>query len=182
MAVAQPATVCRPASSPEVGPAPATKLGASLTAVTVIVKLCGGDVSTPPLTVPPSSFRTSVIVAVPLAFDAEVNVNVPVGDTAGAALKSVGFVLPVTLNVSVWPVSPGPWLIAGAQLAIVCAPLSSSAVGPGPAVKLGAWLIGVTVMVNVCGADVSTPPFAVPPSSLRTSVIVDVPLTPGAAV
>ena len=48
------------------------KLGASLTAVTVIVKVCGADVSTPPLAVPPLSESVSVIVAVPLALGAGV--------------------------------------------------------------------------------------------------------------
>ena len=38
--------------------------------------------------------------------------------------------------------------------------------------KLGGWLTLVTVMVNVCAAEVSTPPFAVPPLSLRLRVIV----------
>jgi hypothetical protein len=46
----------------------------------------------------------------------------------------------------------------------------------------GALLIPVTVMVNVCAADVSTPPFAVPPSSTATSVIVVVPTAPGPGV
>src|SRR2546422_962995 len=33
----------------------------------------------------------------------------------------------------------------------------------------------LTVIVNDCGPDVSTPPFAVPPLSCSVSVIVDVP-------
>ena len=41
MLVAQLATVCAPASSATVWSAPLVKLGASLTAVTVMVKLCG---------------------------------------------------------------------------------------------------------------------------------------------
>ncbi len=36
-------------------------------------------------------------------------------------------------------------------------------------VRVGASLTGVTVIVNVCGADVSTPPLAVPPLSWRTT-------------
>ena len=59
----------------------------------------------------------------------------------------------------------GPALIAVAQPATVCAPASSSTVWSAPFVKDGASLTSVTVIVNVCGADVSTPPFAVPPSS-----------------
>ena len=41
-----------------------------------------------------------------------------------------------------------------------------------PETKVGAWLTNRIVIVNVCGALVSTPPFAVPPSSRATSVIV----------
>ena len=48
------------------------KLGASLTAVTVIVKVCVALVSTPPLAVPPSSVIVTVTVAVPLALAAGV--------------------------------------------------------------------------------------------------------------
>ena len=40
---------------------------------------------------------------------------------------------------------------------------------------IGASFTGSTVMVNICGADVFTPPFAVPPLSCSTSVIVAVP-------
>ena len=55
IAVAQPGTVCAPASSSTVWFAPFVKLGASLTGVTVIVKVCAALVSTPPLAVPPLS-------------------------------------------------------------------------------------------------------------------------------
>ena len=54
-----------------------------MTAVIVIVNVCGADVSTPPLAVPPSSCATTVTVAVPLAFGAEVYVSVPFEATAG---------------------------------------------------------------------------------------------------
>ena len=72
MPVAQPATVCAPASSSTVWSAPFVKLGASLTAVTVIVKVCAALVSTPPLAVPPLSCSVTVTVAVPLALAAGV--------------------------------------------------------------------------------------------------------------
>ncbi len=72
MAVAQGFTVCAPASSFTVWSGPLVKLGASLTGVTVMVKLCAVEVSTPPLAVPPLSCSTSVIVAVPLALAAGV--------------------------------------------------------------------------------------------------------------
>ena len=48
------------------------KLGASLTAVTVMVKVCGADVSTPPFAVPPLSVSCTRDVAVPLALAAGV--------------------------------------------------------------------------------------------------------------
>ena len=48
------------------------KLGASLTAVTVMVKVWVALVSTPPLAVPPSSWMLTVTVAVPLALAAGV--------------------------------------------------------------------------------------------------------------
>ena len=70
--------------------------------VTLIVKVCGADVSDPPLAVPPSSFNTTVIVAEPLASGAAVYVSVPVGLIAGATLNS-GWLL-----LSVSPVSSNP--------------------------------------------------------------------------
>ena len=45
--------------------------------------------------------------------------------------------------------------------------------------KLG---LGVTVIVNVCGALVSTPPFAVPPLSCSCTVTVADPVAPDASV
>jgi hypothetical protein len=46
--------------------------GTSLTGLTVIVNVCEVEVSCPPLAVPPSSLRTIVMVADPLAFVAGV--------------------------------------------------------------------------------------------------------------
>ena len=152
------------------------KPGASFTPVTVMVKVCGAEVSAPPPVVPPLSDSVSVMVAVPAAFAAGVKVRVPIDETAGATLKSAGLVFPVTLNVTVCPASSGgPALIAVAQAATVCAPASSKIDWLAPTVKLGTLLIGVSVIVNVCGADVSTPPPTVPPLSWATSVIVAVP-------
>ena len=71
-AVAQGLTVCAPAFSSTVWSAPLVNDGASLTAVTVMVNVCGAEVSLPPFAVPPLSFATSVIVAVPFAFAAGV--------------------------------------------------------------------------------------------------------------
>jgi hypothetical protein len=41
---------------------------------------------------------------------------------------------------------------------------------------------GVTITVNDCGADVLTPPFAVPPLSLKTTVMIALPTWFGAGV
>src|SRR5262245_27317709 len=71
-AVAQPGTVCAPASSSADWSAPAADAGASLTAVMVMVKVCAALVSAPPLAVPPSSRRARVMVALPLALAAGV--------------------------------------------------------------------------------------------------------------
>jgi hypothetical protein len=49
-------------------------------------------------------------------------------------------------------------------------------------VALGTSFTAVTVITNVCAALVSTPPFAVPPLSVSTSVIVAVPLAFASAV
>ena len=90
---------------------------------------------------------------------------------------------PVTAKASVWPASSaGPAQIAVAQGLTVCAPASSADVGFAPGVKLGASLTAATVMVKVCGAEVSTPPPAVPPLSESVSVIVAVPLALAAGV
>ena len=90
--------------------------GASFTGFTVIVNEAGVDVSCPPLAVPPSSLSTTSMVAVPDASAAGVYVRVPVLLIAGAAENRVGFVFPVTRNVSVWPDSPGgPALMFVAQ-------------------------------------------------------------------
>ena len=72
MSVAQPVTVCAPASSFTVSSAPLVKLGASLTGVTVIVNVWTRCVSTPPLAVPPLSWICTLTVAEPLALAAGV--------------------------------------------------------------------------------------------------------------
>ena len=46
----------------------------------------------------------------------------------------------------------------------------------------GGLLTGVTVMVNVCTAEVFWPPFAVPPSSCNVTVTVALPLALAAGV
>ncbi len=52
-----------------------------------------------------------------------------------------------------------------AQLATVAAPESSRTGAGSEATSVGASFTGVTVMVNVCGSEVSMPPLAVPPLS-----------------
>jgi hypothetical protein len=101
---------------------------------------------------------------------------VPLESTAGPALKSAAFVLFVTANVSVCPASSaGPGLTAVAHGPTVCGPESSATVWLAPTVKPGASFTPVIVTVKVCGADVSTPPLAMPPLSCSVSVIVAVP-------
>jgi hypothetical protein len=51
--------------------------------LTVMVNVWAAEASIPPSAVPPSSFRTTVTVAVPFAFGAGVNVSVPSAATAG---------------------------------------------------------------------------------------------------
>src|ERR1043165_7711206 len=76
IAVAQFNTVCAPASSFTIWFAPLENEGGSFTEVTVIVKLCDAEVSTPPFNVPLLSFRLTVMVAAPFAFAAGVYVSV----------------------------------------------------------------------------------------------------------
>src|SRR5919202_1798422 len=71
-------------------PAATATVGGSLTGVMVIVKLCGGLVSRPPLAVPPLSFSTTVMLALPLAFGAVVKLSVPLGAMLGPALNRLG--------------------------------------------------------------------------------------------
>src|SRR6185503_21193023 len=150
--------------------------GASLTPLMVMVKVCGADVSTPPLAVPPLSLSTIVIVAGPLALAAGVDVKVPVGLIAGPAENRPELVLPVTSKATVWPDSlAGPGEMAVAQLLTVCAPASSFTVWFGPLVNDGASLTELTVTRKVL-TKVSTPPLAVPPLSFTVTVIVAEPL------
>ena len=101
IAVAQPVTDCGPASSSTVCSSPAAKLGTSFTAVTLIANVCAGDVSTPPLSVPPSSDSVTSMVAEPLASSAGVYVKSPVDpSTAGATANRAGFVFAVTLKLN----------------------------------------------------------------------------------
>src|SRR5439155_1513066 len=102
----------------------------------------------------------------------------PAGDTAGAAENSVGFVFPVTLKCTVWPLSfGGPALMPVAQFGTLCAPLSSSTVWSAPVMDGASAWIGCTSMRKVCAADET-----VPPLSWSRTVIVDDPNALGAGV
>ncbi len=69
-----------------------------------------------------------------------------------------------------------------AHPATLCAPASSSTVWSAPLVNDGASFTPSTVTVNVWLADSSSPPFAVPPLSRRTSVTVADPVALAAGV
>ena len=69
-----------------------------------------------------------------------------------------------------------------AQPATDCAPRSETTVWFAPALKLGASLTDWIVIVKVCGALVSVPPFAVPPVSCAVTVTVATPFALTAGV
>src|SRR5947207_8659330 len=109
--------------------------GASLTAVTLIVNVCGADVSTPPFAVPPLSCATTVTVALPFAFAADVYVSVPLDETAGCTLNSA-LLLFVAVKVTVCLLSSGVAAeIAVAKLATLCGTASSLTVYYAPFVN-----------------------------------------------
>ena len=89
----------------------------------------------------------------------------------------------MTTKWTVWPDSfAGPAEIAVAQPGKLTAPALSFAETSGPFVNDGASFTGVTLMVNVCGADVSLPPFAMPPLSCAVTVTVALPKASAAGV
>src|SRR5262249_34583612 len=132
---------------------------ASATAVTLMVKVCGGEVSTPLFNVPPLSFSTTVIWADPKPFAAEVNVNVPDASIAGAVLNKPAFVLLVTMNCKVCPDSlDGPGKIEFAKPGIVCGPASSAAVAVAATTNDGTSLTGFTVTLTSASFESSPAP------------------------
>src|SRR4030095_1074260 len=92
--------VCTPVSSLTVRSPPFVNEGTSLTELTVMVKLCD-EVSTPPLAVPPLSFKATVMTADPFALATDVKVSVPLESIAGPAENNAEFVLPVIWKVNV---------------------------------------------------------------------------------
>src|SRR3569623_639758 len=100
---------------------------------------------------------------------------------AGAIRNRPGLAVTFTLKWTGWAASSGaPAEMLAAQVGTVWAGAFVATPRPGATVKLGAALTGVTLMSNVCGALVSDPPLAEPPSSLATTVTVAVPLALGA--
>ena len=156
--------------------------GASLTSPRMMKNDTVAEGSTPPLAVPPSSTRTTSIVAEPVASAAGVNETVPSSATEGAAANSPGSELPTTAKLIAWPDSEtGPALIPVAHDA-ECEPESSSTVTSPPETNEGASLTPSTVTENDIVTDVSTPPLAVPPSSIRTRLTTAEPSTSAAGV
>ena len=94
----------------------------------------------------------------------------PVEALIAGSTENNALLLVETWKATVCPASfagPGEMLVA--KPGTVCAPAVLSTVwfGLAGSVKLGASLTGCTLSVNVCVPLVSTPPFAVPPSSVR---------------
>src|SRR4051794_32946326 len=102
----------------------------------------------PPLAVPPLSCNPTVTVAEPLAFEAGVNVSSPAGLIDGCVAKSALLSF-VAVNESVCDdSSDGPPLTPAAHAAEY-APLSSLTLMFVPAVKDGASLTALIVIVTV---------------------------------
>ena len=147
-----------------------------------MVNVSPADVSTPPLAVPASSLTFTVTVVFPLALAASVYVRVPLLPIAGC-VENNALLSFDTVNARPWPDSfGGPFEIPVAQPVTVVVPLSSSTVWFAPFVNDGTSFTGVTLIVNVCGADVSTPPLSVPPLSCALTVTVAEPLAFAAKV
>ncbi len=188
LGLAKLTTDCAPASSSTVWLPPWVKVGSSLTAVTTMVNVCATERSTPPFAVPPESRTCTVTVAVPLALAAGVKVNVPSLATSGWTEKRALLLLVRTKSaIDCWLAPPesssdGPASNPVAQPATVLAPLSSKTVWFAPLVKAGWSLTGVTVRTNVSVFPVSSPPLAVPPLSLTTTVTVTTPFRSGLTV
>ena len=92
-------------------------LGASFTFVTLSVNVCAALVSTPPLSVPPSSCARTVTVAEPKAFAAGVKVNVPSAAIAGWLLNSALLSFETRKSTTCVDSSAGPAEMLVAKLA-----------------------------------------------------------------
>ncbi len=125
-------------------------VGGSLAAFTVMVKVCPGLVSTPPLAVPPSSCTCTSKVDEPCTLAAVVKERSPLVLTTGPVAKRVGLETLDTMYCwTFWDdssVGPG---VKAAQPATVCGPASSPTAGGSEALKEGASLTQVMVMFTV---------------------------------
>jgi hypothetical protein len=109
-------------------------------------------VSKPPPTVPPSSFRLNVTVAVPLFPKAGVNVSAPTAETAGCTVNNAPLLL-LKEKLNTWAdSSDGPALIPLAQPVTARAPELNATVWSAPFTKLGASFTAPTVMLTLAGA------------------------------
>lgn len=112
--------------------------------ITVMRNVSAGEVSIPPLVVPPSSCKVNVTVAVPEAPVWGVNVSVPFAETAGwTANRALLSLLALKCTVCPDSVEAGPALIVVAQFACVYVPEFSCTLISDPMVKLGTRLGGV---------------------------------------
>jgi hypothetical protein len=94
------------------------KLGASLTEFTVMMNVCAGEVSLPPLATPPLSLSVTVTVVLPLPLGAEVYVSVPAELIAGWTANRL-LLSSVNVKLSDWVASlDGPAASDVAQLAM----------------------------------------------------------------
>ncbi len=109
-------------------------------------------------------------------------VSVPSGESAGGTRNSPGLSV-ATTNDAVCPDSlDGPQAILDAKPGSFCAPRGESTTRLPPSEKLGASFTGSTVIVNVAAALVSTPPPAVPPSSVAVTATTATPNASAAGV
>src|SRR5688572_30791968 len=115
-------------------------------AVSVIRNVCAGDVSTPPLLVPPLSCNRTVTSAVPAAPAAWVNVSVPAVLIAGPTANRAG--LSVVTRKIAGCGSPGPAEMPVAQPATVRASEPTAYARSAPFVNDGASLIGANDAAN----------------------------------
>ncbi len=145
--------------------------GASLTAATSIVSACGAVGGLTP------SLSVTSKLALPLSSAAGTKLNAPFAAIAGAvANETLGAPVGVSVYVSVWPASSAPPLLAVAKPASEVFASSFTETAADVRTKLGASSSAETSIVNVRSSEVSSPLFAVPPSSVTLIVTCAVPL------
>ena len=132
-----------------------------------MVKVCVAEVSTPPLAVPPLSCSCTVTVARAVGVGRRRVGQRAVGVDRRLHREQRRCCCCVTMKFNGLAGFVGR---AGRDAGRparrrVCAPASSSTVWSAPLVNARRVVDRVTVIVKVCGAEVSTPPLAVPPLS-----------------